>query len=212
MVSLRKGVCGPDTLLLPGYLFLSTHIIVAIFFLSPLVSRGRRLCADISAQIRYGICNSISCVIDYWCHSSPWWMHLPVMIFGAVGRPLLHHNRFFTYRHRLYWTTRLTRDFLYTKSFSEPSSPKPQQVHFIIDRQRLSISILFLPKHSMFCMIETLHFYTFFHLEKSLPVWYFIVRKGDTNVQVNETQSATGIPEATRGSWSSKLNRKCEVR
>lgn len=47
----------------------------------------------------------------------------------------------------------------------------------------------------MFCTITLSVFYTSFHLEKLLPVWYFIVRKGDTNVQVNKTQSATGYSQ-----------------
>ena len=44
----------------------------------------------------------------------------------------------------------------------------------------------------MFCTISALNFYTSFQLEKQHSVCYFIVRKGDTNVQVMKTQSATG--------------------
>ena len=59
-----------DTLLLPQSLPVSSHIIAVIFSRS-LVSSGHRiLCADISAQIQYDICNSTEYAINYSCHSS----------------------------------------------------------------------------------------------------------------------------------------------
>jgi hypothetical protein len=53
---------------------------------------------------------------------------------------------------------------------------------------------------SVFCTKDKCIYYALFHLAKSSPVWYFIVRKGDTNVQVNQNPIGNGkFPKVISG-------------
>ena len=63
---------------------------------------------------------------------------------------------------------------------------KPQQDHCIKEKWPLSTFFSFFKKKSVFCTRDKCVFYALFRLEKKLSVWYFIVRKGDTDVQVNQ--------------------------
>ena len=82
--------CGPGTLPLLWYTLPSTHTIVLIFSLLPLVFLNRTPSFDTWAQILYGICNSTSYVISYWCHSNSFECP-PFDIFCAVGRPHFYY-------------------------------------------------------------------------------------------------------------------------
>ena len=71
VVSPRIDGCDRGTLLLLLFLPLSIRIAAVVSFLSLLVFLYKTLSCDIWVQIRYDICNSILCVINYLCHSFP---------------------------------------------------------------------------------------------------------------------------------------------
>ena len=66
-----QGACEYDPDILPPlrYSPFSIRITAAVFSQSPCVFRRRTLCADTSAQIRCGICNSTSYALNCSCHS-----------------------------------------------------------------------------------------------------------------------------------------------
>lgn len=100
-------------------IFTSIHIVVVRSFLPQLVFLCKILSGDISVQILYDICNSISYAINYLCHSGSFWMS-SFCFLDAVGRPLLYYSKrsfyFFIFGNSLFLNHSPSEWFYITKS------------------------------------------------------------------------------------------------
>ena len=104
-----------DTLLLRWFLHLSIRITASVSPLPLLSFADKTLVSDISVQIRYDTCSSISCAINYGCHSCTWISPYYFVRAMADCTPIIAGGFFYPYRHRLFSTTRPASGFLYTQ-------------------------------------------------------------------------------------------------
>lgn len=93
MAAIQEYVCDPDILLLRLSLRLSTHTTSLIFPVLLFCVLHKIFFVDISAQILYDTCNSISYVLNYLCYSMFLTLNfLRLYFFSLTGRSYVYFN------------------------------------------------------------------------------------------------------------------------